>query len=215
MRPSLTLRCVADQHANRPRERIAEFSFPDASDGRGSLPGGLIALRYRDGGRRPVVEVYRVEGCDVVGPPAEVAKAGNGETWTAEQWAAWLHRGPSDPRPDWRGLCDASRALLPELQRLRALESLVAEMLDYEAEQFDGESTFDVWEMHPGFDRKIRDGLTHEERAEFERTTPPKDGISYRFEELESGDLDVSGADLVDAFSGWRSRLRAALNGEA
>lgn len=59
-RPRFTSPCVADRYANKSRERIAEFSFPGA-DG----AGGLIALRYRDG-QPPLVNVYRVEGCEVV-----------------------------------------------------------------------------------------------------------------------------------------------------
>jgi hypothetical protein len=58
-------------------------------------------------------------------------------------------------------------AALNGVDRLAALESLVREMLAYEAEEFDG---------------------------------PP------------DMPLDVSGADLVDAFADWRERLKAVLS---
>lgn len=68
-RPHLTLRCVAAGYAAN-GQRIAEFSFPAAADGRGNLPGGLISLQYREGGA-PLVSLSRVDGCDVAGPGLE------------------------------------------------------------------------------------------------------------------------------------------------
>lgn len=68
-KPSLTLRCVADHYAIN-GQRIAEFSFPEASDGKGSLPGGLLSLQYREGAA-PLVSIYRTEGCEVTGPGLE------------------------------------------------------------------------------------------------------------------------------------------------
>jgi hypothetical protein len=65
-KPRLILSCVANAHATS-GERIAEFSFPEAADGRGNLPGGLLSLRYREGAP-PLVSLYRVEGCEVVAP---------------------------------------------------------------------------------------------------------------------------------------------------
>lgn len=63
-KPRLTTRCPADAYTAAD-ERIVEFSFPEAADGTGTLPGGLIRLQYRDG-KPPLVLLYRVEGCEVV-----------------------------------------------------------------------------------------------------------------------------------------------------
>lgn len=60
-RPKIIAPCVADRYVHdKRRERIAEFSFP-GTDG---PAGGLISLRQRDDGP-PIVELYRVEGCEV------------------------------------------------------------------------------------------------------------------------------------------------------
>lgn len=62
-RPKITVKCVADDYANRSIERIVEFS-----DGLPGGKGGLIALRRMDDGTLRV-DVYRTDdGVVVVGP---------------------------------------------------------------------------------------------------------------------------------------------------
>lgn len=91
------------------------------------------------------------------------------------------------------------------------LWAILADMLAYQAEQFDADSTFDVirWEGEHKSQR-IMCGLSRTERDEHERTVEPEPNISYQYEEFLP-DLQVSGADLVDAFTEWRGQLRAAL----
>lgn len=64
MKPRVIINCVANHYAG-PGERIVEFSFP----GTPGPAGGLIALRYREGGR-PAMDLYRVEGVEVRGGAA-------------------------------------------------------------------------------------------------------------------------------------------------
>jgi hypothetical protein len=60
MKPRILTKCVAGSYAGRD-ERIAEFSFP----GTEGPAGGLLSLGYWNDGR-PLVTLYRVEGCDVI-----------------------------------------------------------------------------------------------------------------------------------------------------
>ncbi len=41
------------------------------------------------------------------------------EQWTADQWLAWLRRGPKDALPSYHGLNDCADALAAEIARLR------------------------------------------------------------------------------------------------
>jgi hypothetical protein len=61
-KPKVLINCVANAHTGVD-ERIIEFSFPAAQDGRGGLPGGLIA--FRQSNNLCSVDVYRTEGCTV------------------------------------------------------------------------------------------------------------------------------------------------------
>lgn len=103
-KPSLTLRCVADTHA-QPGERIAEFSFPAAAGG-GNLPGGLISLRYREGAP-PLVSIYRVEGCEVQrlpldnAPPAPFAHDDEHPQHTRRAWRAAIGDGCTQGYWEW------------------------------------------------------------------------------------------------------------------
>lgn len=91
------------------------------------------------------------------------------------------------------------------------LWAILKDILAYQAEQFDADSTFDVirWEGERKSQR-IMCGLSRTERDEHERTVEPEPNISYQYEEFLP-DLQVSGSDLVDAFTEWRGQLRAAL----
>lgn len=67
-RPAVIVNCVADRYADRGRERIVEFSFPNGK-------GGLIAFRQSDGGVC-TINVYRMdEGVEVYSAQAGRASA--------------------------------------------------------------------------------------------------------------------------------------------
>lgn len=69
IRPRMITKCVADHYvSDKSKERIVEFSFP-GTDG---PAGGLISMRYREGGL-PIIELYKVEGCEVRVPPEVIA----------------------------------------------------------------------------------------------------------------------------------------------
>ena len=40
-------------------------------------------------------------------------------TWDADEWVAWLRRGPTDPTPSWKGLSDCANEIQAEIERLR------------------------------------------------------------------------------------------------
>jgi hypothetical protein len=137
-RPFLTLRCVANTFASD-GERIAEFSFPAAADGRGELPGGLISLRYRGDGLPPLVNLYRVSGCEVDTPAIAEARRQAGALRSLIGRAAEYVGRFADMagEPD----CGDCRALLAELEaegsdlaaeteRAR-LRQLVADLWDF------------------------------------------------------------------------------------
>lgn len=82
-KPRLISPCVADRYSG-PGERRAEFSFPDHV-GReaapwlaaSAIPGGLLLLKDRGPDLPPLVELYRVEGCEVRGTMSDAQRAVN------------------------------------------------------------------------------------------------------------------------------------------
>jgi hypothetical protein len=80
------------------------------------------------------------------------------------------------------------------------LFAVIADMLAYQAEQFDG----DAWFARCGTATVGPFGSKAEAK---EYAVRPGWTVEHR----EGYDLHVSGADLVDAFAAWRPQLRAAL----
>jgi hypothetical protein len=103
---------------------------------------------------------------------------------------------------------DAARVVAALAGPHGAFASIVADMLAYEADKFDGEPVFDVWQEGSDGDRKIRDGVSAEDVAKIRAENPAE---SYYVEQFER-DLSVSGGDLVEAFAEWRGQLKAAIS---
>jgi hypothetical protein len=138
-RPSFSSTCVADRYADKRRERIAEFSFPDAPEAGGVTPGGLIRLAYRDGAP-PLVELYRVEGCEIRTPPSAEARAvlasaaeyverfadlnGEPKGGNCRRVLAQLRRAAGDAEPEAPSLRAAARLALDELTTGKAAQGL-------------------------------------------------------------------------------------------
>lgn len=102
-------------------------------------------------------------------------------------------RLPGNVRRRLREAVDAAARLRP----------ILADMLAYEAERFDA-VPLAFYVQHPKWTRGPYDDR---ETAEATAAAYPGAHVSEEF-----GDLDVSGADLVDAFSEWRAQLREVLN---
>lgn len=114
-RPRFLSPCNADRYVDKSRERVAEFSFPDAATS-ASVPGGLISLRYREG-KPPLVQLYRVEGCDVT---TEQASGPNrGAVASLADVVARLINAVSDAPADSTGaaMVKVRKALASEAQR--------------------------------------------------------------------------------------------------
>lgn len=95
------------------------------------------------------------------------------------------------------------------------LASIAADMLAYEAEQFDGDAP--TWDVIRGGgtsepDRAIHTGVKTKDDAQDLADADIRETGGYAYlNEVLPGDLNVSGAELVDAFAAWRGQLRAAL----
>lgn len=92
------------------------------------------------------------------------------------------------------------------------LFAIIGDILAYKADEFDGASTWDVVRELETGDVAIHTDIRSEAEAErlADLDMAETGGLAY-INEVKAGDLQVSGADLVDAFTQWRLQLRAAL----
>lgn len=99
--------------------------------------------------------------------------------------------------------CETECAIIGEAQP-SPLFAILADMLAYEAAKFDAEPVeFDVYDAA---EKRSRGGFKSREEAEAAARQIPGAVVLDVYD-----DLDVSGADLVDAFTAWREQLKAAL----
>ena len=100
--------------------------------------------------------------------------------------------------------CETEYAIIGEAQP-SPLFAILADMLAYEAAKFDAEPVeFDVYDAA---EKRSRGGFKSREEAEAAARQIPGATVLDVYD-----DLDVSGADLVDAFTAWREQLKAALD---